>query len=332
MSVQQSLKEKPVVNFPYDYEKKEKFDHQGKMAYISVIRKGLLAATCYENGMVLVGNYHRYAHCMHQIPDGCIRHADGTRITQYRPLSDGRLMCLECLLPACNKTAGKALGRLSKMMIKLRAGVYSNSRKYIFHHFVYSLSKEHCDDFKTPAGRKRIYAMIRREIKRLGYVGGLYITHPWRFDDGLTKNDWSVHIHCVAAGFVDHVKYRTRNARAIMSGQMAPDPVSELNNRTGDLYIYIRSFSGFSEAFDTVAYTLSHAGVEEAGGQVVKYFGEAAQNQLATTTVSINELSAREELRTHLADRLTITKGDDEYELFEARGLCLLHTGGLHEY
>ena len=205
------------------------------------------------------------------------------------------------------------------MMIKLRAGVYSNSRKYIFHHFVYSLSEEHCKDFKTLAGRKKIYAMIRREIKRLGYVGGLYITHPWRFDDDLIKNNWSVHIHCVAAGFVDHVKYRTRNARAIMSGQMAPDPVSELNNRTGDLYIYIRSFSGFSEAFDTIAYALSHAGVEETGGQAVKYFGAAAQNRLATSTFSINEQGARENLRTHLADRLTITKGGNEYELFEAQ-------------
>ncbi len=319
MSVQQSLKEKPVVNFPYDYDKNEQYDHRGKMAYIRVIRKGRLATTCYENGMVLVGNYHRNQYCMHQIPDGCIRHADGTRITQYRPLSCGRLTCLECLLPACNKTAGKALGRLSKMMIKLRAGVYSNSRKWIFHHFVYSLSEEHCEEFKTLAGRKRIYTMIRREIKRMGYVGGLYITHPWRFDDGLTKNNWSVHIHCVAAGFVDHAKYRVMNAKAIMSGKMSSDPFSDLTRRTGDIFIPIREFSHFSEAFDTIAYALSHAGVEETGGQAVKYFGEAAQNRLATTTFPVNMRGARENLYAHLTDRLSITKGGNDYELFEAK-------------
>ena len=161
---------------------------------------------------------------MHQIPDGCIRHDDGTRITQYRPLSCGRLTCLECLLSSCNKTAGKALGRLSKMMIRLRAGIYVTPRKYIFVHGVYSLSKKHCKDFETIAGRKRIYAMMRRELKRLGFVGGLYITHPWRFDDDLVKNNWSVHIHFVAAGYVDAPAYRVKNAAAIMAGKMGPDP------------------------------------------------------------------------------------------------------------
>ena len=67
MSAQQSLIEKPVVNFRYDSDKNERYDHQGKMAYIRVNRKGVFAATCYENGMVLVGNYHRYEYCMHQV-------------------------------------------------------------------------------------------------------------------------------------------------------------------------------------------------------------------------------------------------------------------------
>ena len=260
MSAQQSLKEKPPVSFPEDCDTNEDYSPQGKMAYISAIRKGRFATDCYEHGLVMVGNYHRYPHCMHQIPDGCIRHADGTRITQYRPLSCGRLMCLECLLPACNKAAGKAVARLSKMMIKLRAGVFATPRKYIFHHFVYSLSDEHHNLFQTPAGRKKIYAMVRREIKRLGYVGGVFITHPWRFDDALSDKDWSPHIHVVAAGYVDHPKYRIRNAAAIMSGRKAADPISDLYNRTGDLYLYIRSFSRFADAFDTIAYTLSPCG------------------------------------------------------------------------
>ena len=54
-SVQQSLIEKPVVNFKYDYDATERYDHQGKMAYIRAIRKGRFATTCYENGMVMVG-------------------------------------------------------------------------------------------------------------------------------------------------------------------------------------------------------------------------------------------------------------------------------------
>ena len=307
MSSQQAREEHPVVSFPYDYDTRENYGPQGKMAYIRKIRQGQFAETCYENGMVMVGNYHRYQSCMHMIPDGCIQHEDGTRVLKYRPMNCGRVMCLECLLSACNKTAGRGLARLSAMMLGLRAGLGFPSRKYIFIHGVYSLSLKHNEDFKTEAGRKRIYARFLREIKRLGFVGGLYVTHPWRFDDDLLKNHWSVHIHFIAAGYVDDLKWALKNTKAIMSGKKADNPVTDLNNRTGDTYRYIRSFSSFERSFDTIAYLVSHAGVEEKGGQVVKYFGVAAPNKFGTSEIASNEKSVLWDMDAYLRSLLAVT-------------------------
>ena len=295
MSAQKAREDFQPVQFSYDYDKVESYSNRGKMKYVAAIREGWFNDTCYENGMILVGSCHRHGYCMHMNPDGCL-HEDGTRVSANRRINCSRVLCAECLLPACNKTASRALARLSAMMLRLRAGLYKPPRKYIFIHGVYSLSEEHCDVFMARKGRKRIYAMFIREIKRLGFVGGLYVPHPWRFDEKLTDKKWSVHIHFIAAGYVDHDAYRVKNAKAIMAGKMSRDPITDLNRRTGDDYIHIRNFSDFGGAFDVAAYVISHAGVEATGGQVVKYFGEAAPNKFGTKKVLSNQAAIDEEM------------------------------------
>ena len=265
------------------------------MKYVAVIREGLFGETSYENGMILVGSGHRHDYCMHMNPDGCL-HEDGTRVSINRRINCSRVLCSECLLPSCNKTAARALARLSAMMLRLRVGLYKPPRKWIFIHGVYSLSDKHCEEFMTRKGRKRVYTRFIREIKRLGFVGGFYVPHPWRFDKKLTGKKWSVHIHFVAAGFVDHDEYRIKNAKAVMAGKMSRDPITDLTRRTGDKYIHIRNFTDFGGAFDVASYVLSHAGVEATGGQVLKYFGEAAPNKFGTKNVFSNQADVGEEL------------------------------------
>ena len=295
MSTKQAMSEFMPVRLSYDRDRVEKYSNTGKMKYVSVIRKGGLASTSYEHGMIMVGSLQRYGYCMHMITDGCL-HANGTRVSRNRRLNCGRVLCAECLLPMCNKTAARALARLSAMMLRLRAGIYITPDPSIFIHGAYSLSEEHCKEFETKKGRKRVYARFIREVKRLGFVGGVYIIHPWRFEDNLEGGKWSVHIHFIAAGFVDHNKYRVKNAKAIMAGKMSTDPMTDLIRRTGDMYIPIRNFPNFGDAFDTLAYTLSHAGVEATGGQILKYFGEAAPNKFGTQDVESNNAGVDKEL------------------------------------
>ena len=295
LSAQQARVENVPVQFSYDNDRVESYSNAGKMKYVAVIREGRFKGSSYENGMIMVGGSHRYGYCMHMVPDGCL-HEDDTRVSTNRRINCSRVLCAECLLPTCNKTAARALARLSAMMLRLRAGLYKPPRKWIFIHGVYSLSEDHCGEFMTRKGRKRVYARFIREVKRLGFVGGLYVPHPWRFDKKLEGKKWSVHIHFIAAGYVDHDAYRVKNAKAIMAGKMSADPITDLNRRTGDEYIHIRNFSDFGGAFDATSYMLSHAGVEATGGQVLKYFGEAAPNKFGTKNVFSNQADIREEL------------------------------------
>ena len=258
-------------------------------SFIGKIQNGFYAPLI-QNWYRMPGNGFAYQGCgTHTFFRGCVseihreNNSDQDYVKRIRYTCD-RISCtnIDCIHKAISKKSKRAFDRIESAIILSKSQLYENPRKRIPLHIVWSPKKEDCESMKTDRGMKKIERKMRRELKKVGVVGGVSIYHPWRFDK---KQDgqpyFSPHSHILGLGYVDFKK------------------VKKNYNDNGSVIKVIRAVKGPSVVKFILSYLLSHAGVKE-GHDVVKYFGSLSYNKFQTQTVFENSLEMSDDINKYL--------------------------------
>ena len=296
---------------PGSYEDTEQIDATTKNAYLEKINAGAFVSTSLQHGLSLPLHGVWYKSCNQWIYRGCLErenHASPVGYAKFSQNHCGRLGCPKCGPSAIESRAMDITRRLLAGAMLLNSSVYSTRKKSIFNHFVVSLSESNREIFKGPAGRKKILARVRRDMKKLGFVGSVEITHPWRFTAGLAKSYWAPHLHFIAMGYIDHKAYKAKYAGQIAAGKMAADPITQMHQKTGDVYRSVRTFSDVGSVQVLAAYLLSHAGAAP-GQQFYRYLGALSNTKFKTEAVLSNSSALKYDLGRFCSELVTDTAG-----------------------
>ena len=249
------------------------------------------ADDCCLYGYTLPSHGTRYDRCGKYVVMGCL-HDDGQRHSKTVRFSCNRLTCPVCYKNSMKRHAVNAAKRLMVSAMRRSSSLYTKPQKLIYHHVAVSVHQDNHEQFKTPDGVDRYRKKMFKNIKWLGYRGGLVIYHPWEFKGGI---HFAPHFHIIAAGCIDREKYLRKNGKRIMLGKMEPHPISEVHRRTGgDTYTIISQASSFDDLAAMITYLLTHVGLRipklkgEGGsnyGHVLAYFGDTSNNKFSTKKI-----------------------------------------------
>ena len=268
-------------------------------------RRAWAAGACqYGHALPSYGTF--YDHCGRYVVRGCLDHADGKTRSGRR----GRWWCRRLSCPVCYEHSIRVAAMRCAMLL-ISYAVYRKSQpgagRYhlAYHHWIVSVDPARRRQMKTQEGVDMYRKEVYKQMKWLGYTGGVVVYHPWSFKGG--RKRFRPHLHCVAAGYVDRDRYLDKYGKRIMLGEMDSDPVREAHRRTGAVYREVSRPVSALETYSLLVYLLTHvglripkrspdggqpagpagAGVQGAGaglrkyGQAVSYFGNISANQFA---------------------------------------------------
>lgn len=286
--------EKSQVYTPnFEDDEKKNFDSKsGFEHYVERIRGGFFATLSHSNYR-LPGNAFSYDSCGKFFVKGCVSESHGHEhdiqydFVERLKARCGRLTCPECFEDSIHRTSSRISNRLEAAAVMLRSKIYQNPRKRIFIHGVWSAPEEDYKLFETKEGTKKLYAKMRKQLTKVGIVGHVEITHPFRFDkdqDGVPY--FSPHIHFIALGYVDgkKVKANYESTKCVIK--------------------IIGSFHNVKQLKVRLSYLLSHAGLRK-NEDVVRYAGQLSYNKFKTDRILQHSLEFEYDV-TNSLDKLNL--------------------------
>lgn len=211
---------------------------------------------------------------------------DGHDVVRKKPRRCYMYSCPKCFEYAVKRGALKASKHLIDYLLGMRSDVYRVKDKRIYNHFVVSPESDLYDKLADEKFRKKYEIKIRRELKTLGFTGGLEVFHPYRFTDKLENLYWSPHWHFVLTGYVENPKEKIKKASA----------------KLGAVFRSIRTSKKHSDVYTLVHYLLSHAGlrVDVKNHHAIRYIGAASNRKFKSKTMLVKSSDHHDEVN-HLS-------------------------------
>ena len=199
-----------------------------------------------------------------------------TGLTSVKPtvMSCHQLQCLKCIERTIGTIATRAKDRLLGFNLFLSSNLYERYKKTLFAHHVVSVPKEDYDNFKDDGYRKKKENQIRKNLKKIGFIGGCLVFHPYRFSKKLQSFYWSPHYHLISCGWSESTK------------------IKEVYEKTGYVYRTLRVMRSDKELTTLLMYLLSHSGLKKIRTRnidSVRYYGLCQNRYFKTSIIFSND-------------------------------------------
>ena len=201
-----------------------------------------------------------------------------THTTSIKPtvMSCHQLQCLKCIERTIGTISTRAKDRVLAFNLFLSSNLYERYKRTLFHHHVVSVPKSDYDNFKDDGFRKKKENEIRKNLKKIGFIGGMLVFHPYRFSKKLASFYWSPHYHFISCGWSESIK------------------IKETYEKTGYVYRTLRIMRSDKELTVLIKYLLSHSGLKKIRTRnidSVRYYGLAQNRYFKSATIFSNDLN-----------------------------------------